>query len=124
MSNFKKVVAIASLLSFGLLVSCLPVQPTSPKIPTSNNGPVGTVLFKIMLAPGDAVFSKIASSAKVYISAGTGDTMSTITKTLTITDTSVQGTVTGIPAGSSLTVLLGPKLLLVPPLEKEMEWGY
>jgi hypothetical protein len=99
--NFKKAVAIVSLLSFGLLISCLPVQPTSPKISTSYNGPVGTALFKILLAPGDAIFSEVASSAKVYISAGTGDTMSTLTKTLTITDSSVQGIVTGIPAGNS-----------------------
>jgi hypothetical protein len=106
MFNLKKMVAIVSLLSFGLLFSCLPVQPTSyeissPEVLTNYSGPVGTALFKIMVASNDTIFSKIAPSARVSISAGSGSAMSTISKALTFNDTSIQGTVTGIPAGNS-----------------------
>jgi len=99
MCNLKRVVAITSLLGFGLLFTCLPIQPTSFKVSTPS-GPVGTALFKIK-ASSDTTLSKIAPSANVVILAGLGDAMATIKRDLPLFDTAIQDTVTGIPAGKS-----------------------
>lgn len=75
-----------------LLWGCLSkVDTVSPQAPET-----GSLNFRVAIAPGSP-FQKIAKSATLDISA---PDMDTLVKPLSITDSSVEGTVTGIPAGS------------------------
>lgn len=66
-------------------------QPTEPFVQGK-----GTALFKIAAANGP--FQKLAKKATLTI---TASDMLSMSKSLTITDSSVQGTITGIPAGKN-----------------------
>lgn len=65
--------------------------------PEPNYDGGGRAVLKIMAAPSSP-FGRIAARASLTISA---DDMITMTRALTVTDSSVEGTITGIPAGPS-----------------------
>ena len=89
-SNFLKIAVFALFISSILMLSCL----NSP-ISSSKNDGEGSALLKIMATP-DSPFQKIAKTAILTI---TAPDINTITKNLTITDSSVEGRITDIPVG-------------------------
>jgi Concanavalin A-like lectin/glucanases superfamily len=80
-------------LIFAMLTGCGNLSQVSQPV---NNGQ-GSALLKIAAAAGGP-FQKLAKTATLSISASD---MLTMTKSLTITDSSVEGTITGIPAGKN-----------------------
>jgi hypothetical protein len=80
-------------IALGMLLSSGCSDKRNPVV--GNQEATGTALLKIMASPGGP-FTTLADSAVITI---TAPDMLTITKELTVTDSSVEGIVSGIPAG-------------------------
>ena len=85
------------LLPVALVLAILAGCGTMSQISEPVTNGQGTALLKITAA-ASGPFQKLAKTATLTISAGD---MLTMTRSLTITDSSVQGTITGIPAGKN-----------------------
>ena len=92
-SIIHKTVLTVSIFCLSLLINCFNPQQA---IVQSNDGG-GTALLKIAVA-ANTPFQKIAKMAVLNISASD---MLTLTKSLAITDSSVEGIVSGIPVGKN-----------------------
>jgi hypothetical protein len=92
MAFFRKVLVVLSAFAFGMLIGC-----TNNAISVDENYSGGTCAALLKIAAGaNSPFSRIADSASLTISASD---MDNFVRVLTITDSTVEGTVTGIPAG-------------------------
>lgn len=84
-------------LSVALLFAILAGCGTANQVSAPLNKGEGIALLKITATAGDP-FQKLAKTATLTISASD---MLTLTKSLTVTDSSVEGKITGIPAGKN-----------------------
>jgi hypothetical protein len=91
--SYFKLFLMAVSLMFAILAGCGNLTQVSEPV---NNGQ-GIALLKIAATAGGP-FQMLAKTATLTISASD---MLTMTKSLTITDSSVEGTITGIPAGKN-----------------------
>jgi hypothetical protein len=96
MAALKKVLSVLSAVAFSTLIGCSD-KPLSVDNENDYSGGTSAALFKIAAGP-NTPFSRIAHSASVTI---TAPDMNKFSQKLIITDSTVEGTVTGIPAGKN-----------------------
>jgi hypothetical protein len=92
MAILKKLLAVSVAFAATMITSC---STNTVNVDENSSGGTSAAAFKIAAAP-NTPFAKIADSASLTI---TASDMNNFTQALKVTDSTVEGTVTGIPAG-------------------------